>query len=157
MEKNIQLINTFYSAFAKGDASTMNSCYHSEVKFEDPAFGQLSGERACKMWEMLLSNEDAAPIITHSNVKATELDGSAEWSAEYFFGPDKRKVINNVKATFAFSDGLIHRHTDVFSMWNWSKQALGVSGLLLGWTPIIRNKVQQTTNKKLSQYIANKT
>lgn len=156
MKTNITLIENFYNAFANGDSATMNKCYHQDIKFQDPAFGQLSGNKACKMWEMLLSNENAAPVITYSDVAATEQSGSAEWKAEYFFGPDKRKVINQVKTSFTFQDGLIHRHTDSFSMWKWSKQALGTSGLLLGWTPIIRNKVQQTTNKKLNDYISKK-
>jgi ketosteroid isomerase-like protein len=35
-------INTFYTVFAKGDAETMTSCYHKEVVFKDPSFGELS-------------------------------------------------------------------------------------------------------------------
>ena len=135
----------------------MTNCYHSEVTFKDPAFGQLSGDRACMMWEMLLSNTDAASVITHTNVIANKEFGSANWKAEYFFGPDKRKVTNEVKAEFVFKDGLILNHTDSFSMWKWSRQALGISGLLLGWTPIIKNKVQKTTKKRLDQYIASRS
>jgi ketosteroid isomerase-like protein len=40
------LIETFYRAFAALDAEAMAACYHDEVTFEDPAFGQLQGEQA---------------------------------------------------------------------------------------------------------------
>jgi hypothetical protein len=37
-------------------------------------------------------------------------------------------------------------------MWRWSQQALGMKGLLLGWTPLVRNKVQQTAAASLTDF-----
>ena len=61
-------ITKFYTAFAKSDHQQMAACYHEDIIFEDPAFGQLKGERASKMWEMLLSNKSSSPEITHFNI-----------------------------------------------------------------------------------------
>ncbi|WP_439151155.1 hypothetical protein [Winogradskyella sp.] len=49
----VNLIETFYIAFQKLDAKTMNYCYHNNIVFEDPAFGVLKGNRAKAMWLML--------------------------------------------------------------------------------------------------------
>ena len=47
------IIENFYQAFDALDSEGMVKCYHSEVKFEDPAFGMLTGEKAKNMWRML--------------------------------------------------------------------------------------------------------
>lgn len=149
---NQDLINKFYSAFVEGNAEDMAACYHEDIVFQDPAFGKLSGSDASKMWEMLLSKKGSAPKISFSNVIADDEKGSAEWTAEYFFGPKKRKVVNNVSASFKFKDGKIVEHTDSFDLWKWSKQALGPAGLLMGWTPFMKSKIQNQTNSQLSAF-----
>lgn len=150
---NRQLINNFYQSFANGNAQGMIECYHNDIEFEDPAFGKLKGEKAKAMWEMLLSRKDAAPTIRFSDVKADDKTGSATWIAEYEYGKQKRKVINHISAKFEFEDGKIIRHKDDFDLWKWSRQALGFSGLLLGWSGFMRNKIQGTTNRLLRKYI----
>lgn len=152
-----QLINKFYTSFAEGNWNGMTSCYHDDIMFQDPAFGQLTGERAKKMWEMLLSQKNETTKITFANVQTTADIASAKWTAEYIFGEKKRKVINNVTAKFKFKDGKIIEHIDSFNMWKWSKQALGMPGYLLGWTSFMKNKVQKSTNQKLDTYIKMKS
>ncbi|MFO0010489.1 MAG: hypothetical protein ACK540_13885 [Betaproteobacteria bacterium] len=48
--------------------------------------------------------------------------------------------------------GRIVKQVDHFSFWNWSRQALGAPGLLLGWTPIVRKKVQQGAQAQLIKF-----
>jgi len=38
----------------------------------------------------------------------------------------------------------------------WSKQALGTTGLLLGWTPFVRNKIRRTAMENLEKYMSKK-
>ena len=59
-----------------------------------------------------------------------------------------------IDAAFTFEDGLIRTHVDRFDFWSWSRQALGVPGLLLGWTPFLRAKVAAEAQKGLDAYIA---
>ena len=147
------LIKKFYTAFAAHDHVGMAECYHDDIVFQDPAFGRLEGVRAAKMWEMLLSNKDANLKITFSNVKAKGNMGSADWRAEYLYGPKKRKVINKIHADFVFKAGKIVGHTDSFDLWRWSRQALGPVGYIMGWTPYLRSKVQRMANGRLDTYI----
>lgn len=151
---NQTIITTFYTAFSNGDAEKMIACYHENVVFEDPAFGELKGEKAKAMWKMLLSRSTSAPNIQFSNIKADDKTGSATWIAKYEYGNQKRKVVNNVSAEFEFLDGKIIRHKDNFDLWKWSQQALGASGYLLGWSGFMRNKIQATTNGLLGKFMA---
>lgn len=147
------LIKEFYTAFQAGDAEAMVACYHDDIVFEDPAFGRLEGDEAKAMWRMLLSR-DAALQIEFSNVRANDERGSANWRATYFFGPKKRKVVNEISASFEFKDGKIYRHTDRFDLWKWSRQALGAPGVLLGWSGFFRGKLRGTTRKALDEYMS---
>jgi len=150
---NNETIERFYSAFANGDVEGMVGCYHNDVVFQDPAFGRLEGDRAVQMWRMLLSRKKDNTKINHTNVQATQDLGSAEWRAEYQYGPKNRNVINHVGAKFKFKDGKIIEHIDTFDLWKWTKQAIGLPGYLLGWTSFMKSKIQKTTNKQLDDYI----
>ena len=151
---NKDLVVKFYTAFSEGNAKSMTECYHHDVVFQDPAFGKLTGDRAKNMWHMLLSNKtNDSGGVTFKNIIVNDSKVSAEWRAEYLFGEKKRPVVNNVTANFKFRDGKIIEHIDDFDVWTWSKQALGLSGLLLGWTSFLKNKIQQNANAKLDEYI----
>lgn len=152
MNQNQQLIETFYSAFANGDAVGMRSCYHPEVVFQDPAFGILKGKDAGNMWEMLLEKSKGNIKIEFFDIKANADKGSARWIATYVFSKTGRTVVNEVVAQFEFKDGLIIRHTDYFDIWKWSQKAMGITGLLLGWTGFMQKKIQQTALLSLRKY-----
>jgi ketosteroid isomerase-like protein len=148
-KENKEIIEKFYTAFNAGDPKGMNAFYDDEIQFEDPAFGILKGQMAKNMWLMMVA---PGVKVTFSNVEANERNGSADWEATYTFSQTGRKVVNRIHAEFEFRNGKIVNHKDVFSMWRWSKQALGLPGLLLGWSPIIKNKVNKTANEKLRKF-----
>ena len=152
---NKQLIENFYTAFSNGDANGMTNCYDSNVVFEDPAFGRLENGKPAKMWEMLMSKKKTDTKISFSNIEASTNEGKANWIAEYKYGEKNREVINKVNANFKFKDGKIIEHIDTFNLWTWTKQAMGPVGYLLGWTPLIKNKILKTTNKNLDEFIEN--
>jgi hypothetical protein len=99
------------------------------------------------MWEMLLKSSKDLKVEFN-----TVTTNSAHWDAWYSFSRTGRQVHNIIDATFEFKDGLIYRHTDRFDFWRWSRQALGLSGTLLGWTPVIKNKVRSIARKNLDDY-----
>ena len=79
---------------------------------------------------------------------------SAHWEAHYRFSATGRQVLNRIDAEFDFDDhGLITRHRDRFDFWAWSRQALGLPGWLLGWTPFLRRKVRAQAASKLRQFL----
>jgi hypothetical protein len=62
--------------------------------------------------------------------------------------------LNKVHASFVFQDGLIIRHDDSFDLWRWASQALGLRGLLLGWTPFVQIAIHRQAIKGLDAYLA---
>lgn len=155
-DKNIQLITTFYQAFKDGDAEKMVACYHNDIVFEDPAFGVLHGERAMEMWRMLLHRAKGTLKISYFDVHSDNLNGKASWKAEYIFSKTNRKIVNHIQASFEFKDGKLSKHTDSFDLWKWSHQALGLKGLLLGWTPFMKKQIRKQTNQLLDGWIKSK-
>lgn len=146
------LIDAFYEAFAKRDADAMNACYHPDIAFSDPVFPDLRGDDARAMWEMLCAQGKDLEV-EHSAVVATEAAGSAHWDARYTFATGN-KVLNRIDATFEFADGLIVKHTDRFDLYKWSRQALGIPGVLLGWTPMMQGQIRKQAAKSLRKFIA---
>ena len=150
MHPNEQLIARFYDAFNRLDAEGMVACYAPDVTFKDPAFGELHGAEAASMWRMLTGNSQGIEV-TIRDLAANDTDGRVHWTAKYTFSTG-RPVVNEIDATFTFENGLIKTHVDDFDMWKWSRQALGPSGLLLGWLPFFHSKVQRTARGRLAKH-----
>jgi len=149
-ESDHALIERFYSAFAKRDAQTMAACYRDDANFRDPVF-TLRGRDIGRMWKMLCAR-GADLRIEFGNVRADGERASADWQAWYSFSGTGRKVHNIIHADFRCADGLIVEHIDTFDFWRWSRQALGPAGLLLGWAPLLRHKVQTQAAQALQRY-----
>jgi len=157
MDLHQKIIRTFYTAFAAKDVETMVSLYDDAVHFQDPAFGQLTGERAGDMWRMLISSQKGKTFdVTFHAVAATEKGGTAHWSASYTFSHTGRKVINEIDATFVIVDGKIVKHTDTFALRKWAHQAMGFKGWLLGGTGFFQKKLQAQTNTMLDKWVDKK-
>lgn len=152
MHPNAALITRFYTAFSTRDAATMGACYAEDATFSDPVF-DLRGPRIGGMWRMLCERGTDLQIV-HSGVEADDATGRAHWDAAYTFSATGRKVLNRIDASFTFVDGRIQSHTDTFDFWAWTRMALGPTGMLLGWTPLLRNKVRGQAAKGLEQYLA---
>lgn len=154
MSINIQNIaRTFYAAFQVCDTEKMKSCYHPELRFEDPAFGELDFVRATTMWKMLCeSAKDLKIDYTVLNEKDDII--ISQWVAHYTFSATKRPVKNIIIAKMIIKDGLIIDHYDSFNLHKWAKQALGFKGWLLGGTAFFKNKLHSQTNRQLDKYIA---
>src|SRR5689334_17682203 len=106
---NAELIQRFYESFQRRDAEGMVACYHPEVEFSDPAFGQLRGALARAMWRMLTAKAQDFEL-TFSDVQANDTEGSAHWEAKYTFSLTNRRVHNIIDAKFRFKDGKIVHH-----------------------------------------------
>jgi ketosteroid isomerase-like protein len=148
------LIEKFYKAFQNKDAQTMISCYHEDVVFNDPVFGELKGNDARAMWTMLCRNAEDLRIEL-SNISASLKKGSAHWEAWYSFSKTGRKVHNVVDANFEFKDSKIIKHADSFNMHKWASQALGFKGWLLGGTNFLKEKIRQQARNSLIEFRSN--
>jgi ketosteroid isomerase-like protein len=153
---NDSLIERFYGAFGARDGDTMAACYRPDARFHDPVFEDLSGDEAGDMWRMLTgrANDLRIELLEH---EAGDDTGSAHWRAHYTFVQTGRPVVNDIRASFRFDDGRIAEHVDDFSFHRWARQALGPTGLLLGWTPIVRTSVRRRARAGLDEFRAGKS
>ncbi|NYH16650.1 nuclear transport factor 2 family protein [Paraburkholderia bryophila] len=148
---NNALIERFYTAFQQRDAEAMAACYTDDVVFSDPVFGELRGDEARDMWRMLVARAQNFSL-TFDNVDSDERNGRAHWVARYLFSQTGREVVNRIDARFVFRDGRIAEHRDSFDLWLWSRQALGVKGMLLGWSPLVKRAIRAQAKKGLALY-----
>ncbi|MFH2065426.1 MAG: nuclear transport factor 2 family protein [Pseudomonadota bacterium] len=153
MNPNAEIIERFYSCFQKLDGDGMAQCYHENIVFSDPVFPELRGKQAGAMWKMLCSQAREFEL-TFGDIQADATNGSAHWEAKYLFSTTGRKVHNKINASFRFQDGKIIQHHDRFHFWTWSFMALGTVGLLLGWSPLIKNNVRKQAAKNLEKFIS---
>lgn len=151
MHPNEQRLRDFYAAFDRRDGEAMATLYAPDATFSDPVFVGLRDGEPADMWRMLTSRSTDLRVEL-PECAADETTGSARWIARYTFAQSGRPVVNDVRSTFRFRDGLVVEQTDAFGFWTWSRQALGTPGLLLGWTPIIRGKVQSTARASLASF-----
>ena len=149
------VVRRFYAAFKALDAEGMAACYSDDVVFSDEVFVGLRGEEARDMWRMLCARAKDLTVEV-SNIRDEGDDVVlAHWDARYRFGPTQRAVLNRIEARFRFNDaGLIVEHVDRFDFWQWSRQALGVPGLLLGWSPLLKTATRTTAVTGLRSYRA---
>ena len=145
-----ELVDRFYSAFARADAEAMAACYRDDVVFEDPAFGELHGEDARDMWRMLCGRATDLEIA-HTIISASDSEARVNWIADYSFSTG-RHVRNDIVATLYVENGLIVDHRDDFDLWKWSRQALGLPGLLLGWSTPFQKRIRTTALRGLHRY-----
>jgi len=152
MHPHAQLIETFYQGFARRDGEAMAACYHPQVEFTDEVFVGLKGAEASGMWRMLTQRAKDFSL-EYSGVSADDQSGRAHWDARYTFAATGRKVLNRIDAEFKFQDGKIIWHRDTFDFWVWSRQALGLPGVLLGWSGFLRHKVQAQARAGLTAFL----
>lgn len=150
----------FYNAFAQLDPASMATCYAPGVRFQDEIFTLEGRDQVMAMWFMLCESLHANGgrrdwKLNYRVVSVDPLATRLEWSARYHFGKAHRPVHNRIMATLRFDDsGLIAHHHDSFDFWRWSRQALGMPGVLLGWSPMLRHTVRARAQVGLDRYMA---
>jgi hypothetical protein len=77
-----------------------------------------------------------------------------EWQAWYTYSATGRRVHNRIAASLRLEHGLIHRHDDVFDLYRWARQALGIKGLVLGWAPPVQRAIRRQAIRSLDAFAA---
>jgi limonene-1,2-epoxide hydrolase len=154
-QPTVDLLTNFYNAFNRHDPEVMAQSYAPDVVFSDPVFQTLRGSEPGDMWRMLAGRSKDLKI-EFSVLEATPDSGKVHWDAHYTFAATGRKVLNRIDASFKLKDGKIIEHHDMFDLWAWTRMALGTSGILLGWSPLVQNKVRATAANGLKDFRAKK-
>jgi len=151
-------LERFYIACQSLDNATIQACYTPAAKFQDPAFNLSGSEQIGGMWHMLChAARQQGPQhwrLEFSQLQARGRKGAAHREPQYLLTATGKAVHNKIDARFEFDEaGLISLHQDSFDFWRWSRQALGWPGLLLGWTPWMRHKMQRQARRNLQRFM----
>ncbi|MES2691632.1 MAG: nuclear transport factor 2 family protein [Bacteroidota bacterium] len=149
---NTELVTKFYTAFQQKDYKTMQELYADQAVFNDAVFIDLSSKEVRAMWQMLLTRGKDL-TLEFKDIWSEGNKAGATWIATYTFSGTGNKVTNHIKAVFEIEAGKIVKHTDSFSFYKWARQALGIPGLLLGWSSVLKNKVQRTAKENLQGFM----
>jgi len=161
MHPNQVTLEKFYNAFERLDSDTVATCYAADVQFDDEAFSLRGQSQVTGMWRMLCETTKAKALanwkLVYRGIEARDKTGKAHWEADYRFSATGRQVHNVIDGVFTLDEqSLISTDRDSFNFWNWSRQALGTPGLLLGWTPFLRQKVKSTAAANLKKFLASR-
>lgn len=153
-----QTIERLYNALANLDAASMEACYAENARFDDEVFTLAGRRQIGAMWRMLCSDARLRGIgqwkLELGDIRTSASKGRVHWEVHYRFGRRERQVHNRVEAKFDFDEqGLIVRHRDRFDFWRWTRQALGLQGWLLGWSPRLRERVRLRAARQLQHYM----
>lgn len=146
-----EVVSQFYEAFKRLDGDAMARMYSPTIEFSDPVFPKLVGADAGDMWRMLCSRSKSLKV----EYLVAAVAGNfihVNWDARYPFSKTGRLVHNKIRSELTVVNNQITRHHDHFDFWSWSRQALGLSGILLGWSPVIRSKVRRQAALSLKSW-----
>ncbi len=153
LASHVALVERFYAAFDRCDHRAMAASYAPAARFSDPVFQDLSGPRIGMMWRMLC--ERAIDLrVECGPVRAEGDTARVEWQAWYTYTATGRRVHNRIAATLTLEQGLIGRHDDAFDLYRWARQALGIKGLVLGWTPPVQRAIRRQAGRALASFEA---
>jgi ketosteroid isomerase-like protein len=153
LASDVALVERFYAAFGRRDYRTMAASYAPTARFSDPVFPDLTGPRIRTMWRMLC--ERATDLrVEHGPVHLEGDTARVEWQAWYTYSATGRRVHNRIAAALSLERGLIRRHDDVFDLYRWARQALGIKGLVLGWTPPVQRAIRRQASRSLDAIAA---
>jgi hypothetical protein len=162
MHPNADTITKFYAAFAQLDPEAMGACYADDVRFDDEVFSLRGKAQTMGMWRMLC--------------EATRAKGKDDWKLEYSGieadANDRPRPLGRPlplqrhrapgaqphRRRLHLQPARPDRHAPR------PLQLLGLvapgarrAGLLLGWTPMLRNKVKQQAAHNLRKFMERKT
>lgn len=150
--ENRTTIERLYAAMQQRDGAAMADCYAVDGTFTDPVFGELADGEPGDMWRMLTSRSTDLSVELGEH-EANDRSGSASWVARYTFTQTGRGVVNEGFSLFDFDpEGLIRNQHDDFDFWRWARQALGRTGWLLGWTPVLQHSVRDRARTNLERF-----
>lgn len=148
MEQEKDIIRTFYNAFQEKNYETMQLLYADNASFNDPVFQNLNAAQIKALWKMLcISSKNL--VIELGQIESEGKAYSARWKAQYTYIPTGRKITNNIKANFVITKGKIVKHKDEFNFYRWIIQALGMKGLLFGWSPSVKKQIRKQATRSL--------
>lgn len=152
-----QALERFFDAMQRCDTEALRTSYHPALRFDDPLISTTSVGDRLDWCGMLWSPRDAdGQRIWQLELEEVRTRGAlatARWNLRYRYTPTKRLIDQALHSHFSFdADGRITTQRDSFDFWRWSRQAHGLLGLLLGWTPLMWDQAREQARASLEDH-----
>ena len=121
-------------ALEAGDAEAVLSRYDAHARIDHPLLGALTRDEfavALRTFLRQTPERELSYQINHAGADRVE----TEWTLTNVFHASGRTVRLQGATTFVLSGLRITRQTDQFDRRDWSRQALGLTGLALSFVP----------------------
>lgn len=154
MNAGAEVVERLYAALAQRDHAGMAACYGPAARFSDPVFPALQGPEIGQMWRMLCERGTDLQVVAGP---VRETDGGrllVDWEARYTYRATRRPVHNRIRASFFLERDLIRDHTDAFNLYAWARQALGLPGVLFGWSAPFQRTIRSRARRALAADVA---
>ena len=139
---NTELIERLYEGLRRLDGDAMAACYTADARFEDPAFGVLTGDQVGGMWRMLTSRSHGIEVelvggAGRRHARLSPLGGPLHVSA-------RQSVRSSIRSTPASRLRTVSSPTmsTPSPSTPGPRRHSGRSGFFLGATPFLKNRVQ---------------
>lgn len=150
-------LERFFDALRRCDKAALRDCCSPGLRFDDPLIS-ITGRDDRLDWCTLLwtpCDGDGQRIwhLELDDVHTRGPLGTARWNLRYRYTPTGRLIELAVTSQFTFDpDGSITAQRDSFDFWRWSRQAHGLLGLLLGWTPLLWDQARDQARVSLEDH-----
>ncbi|SDD35446.1 Ketosteroid isomerase-related protein [Niabella drilacis] len=153
---NIEIIESFFTAFGNRNHQAMNALYSDDIVYSDPLFGMLEGQQVMDKWEMICRDIRDFRLTV---IKSEEIDheyATCQWKATWYSSRSKKQIVFDAKSFMRFGGGKIIEHSDGFSLTKWIAQAYGLRGQFFGWLNFMKRKVQREYRGRLERFSVSK-
>ena len=149
MELPLQIMESYFTAFAERDFNKMKLLYHQDISYFDPLCGYLNGDQVISMLEEIYG------CLNDFRLEQTGIrdkgDGYFIIDFIVFYTSLKsgNKIALKIKAYLKMDNQKITEQSHGYSLHDLFKQEFGFVGWLLGWNRLYQNRIKIQTRKKI--------
>lgn len=123
-----EIMQQFFNCLIARDLPGMLTHYHADIQYRHPFF-TLQGAAVGAMWRWWWRY---LPDLQVAYEESGLRNGFLYWTATYTYPPTGRRVTQHMSTTLHFAEGAIVEQVDTFNVHEWSAQAYGFAGGVLG-------------------------
>jgi ketosteroid isomerase-like protein len=145
---NWTLVEQHYKAIQAKDADAILAVYAADCRIDHPLIGRMSKDEFSKAVQAFIRQTPDYELefqISHAGAQRVD----AEWALTHVFHLTGRTIRLAGATTYFLSANRITRHIDQFDRRAWSRQAMGMTGLVLSFVPGWRSFVERELRRAL--------
>jgi hypothetical protein len=148
VKANWTLVEQLFKAFQSKDTDAIFATYAADCQFDHPLIGRLSKNEfsmAIRAFMRATPDYELAFQINHTDAKRVDV----EWTITHIFHLTAKVIKQHGTTTCFLSNNRIVQQIDKFDRRAWSRQAMGMTGLVLSFVPGWRSFIERELRRAL--------